>query len=171
MPLFIVQNDITKMQVDAIVNAANTELRMGGGVCGAIFRAAGEQELREACRAIGRCETGQAVITDGFRLPARYIIHTPGPIWRGGREGEEKLLRGCYLNSLRLAKKHGCASVAFPLISAGIYGYPKEEALQAAISTIRDFLDNEHEMDVYLVLFDEETFATARRIAGEAQGV
>jgi O-acetyl-ADP-ribose deacetylase (regulator of RNase III)/transcriptional regulator with XRE-family HTH domain len=168
MPLLIVRNDITKLKVDAIVNAANTELRMGGGVCGAIFRAAGEKELKEACDAIGWCPRGQAVITDGFRLPARYIIHTPGPVWRGGRHGEEEQLRGCYANSLRLAKEYGCASVAFPLISAGIYGYPKDEALRVATAAIGAFL-NEHDMDVYLVVFDKASFAASRKLIGDVQ--
>ena len=155
MPFSIVQNDITKMQVDAIVNAANTSLKMGGGVCGAIFRAAGAEQLQAACDAIGGCRTGEAVITPGFKLPVKYIIHTPGPVWRGGKEGEEELLRNCYLNSLKLAEQHGCKSVAFPLISAGIYGYPKEESLCVAASAIRDFLsESKSDMDVYLVVFD-----------------
>lgn len=154
MPLHIVQNDITKMQVDAIVNAANTALKMGGGVCGAIFRAAGAEQMQAACDAIGGCRTGEAVITPGFRLPAKYVIHTPGPVWQGGNKGEEELLRSCYLSSLELAQKHGCQSVAFPLISAGIYGYPKEQAMKVATTAIGDFLrDNDDGMDVYLVLF------------------
>lgn len=154
MPFHIVNNDITKMQVDAIVNAANTSLKMGGGVCGAIFRAAGAEQLQAACDAIGGCRTGQAVITPGFNLEAKYVIHTPGPVWQGGGKGEEGLLRSCYLNSLELAKQHGCKSVAFPLISAGIYGYPKEQAMKVATTAIGDFLrDNDDGMDVYLVLF------------------
>ncbi|NLM46756.1 MAG: macro domain-containing protein [Firmicutes bacterium] len=154
MPLHIVQNDITKMQVDAIVNAANTALKMGGGVCGAIFRAAGAEQMQAACDAIGGCRTGEAVITPGFRLPAKYVIHTPGPVWQGGNKGEEELLRSCYLSSLELAQKHGCQSVAFPLISAGIYGYPKDQAMEVATTAIEDFLrENNSEMDVYLVLF------------------
>ncbi|HHX75242.1 MAG TPA: macro domain-containing protein [Firmicutes bacterium] len=154
MPFHIVNNDITKMQVDAIVNAANTSLKMGGGVCGAIFRAAGAEQLQAACDAIGGCRTGQAVITPGYKLPAKYVIHTPGPVWQGGDKGEEQLLRSCYLSSLELAKQHGCKSVAFPLISAGIYGYPKEQAMKVATTAIGDFLrDNDDGMDVYLVLF------------------
>jgi O-acetyl-ADP-ribose deacetylase (regulator of RNase III) len=154
MPLHIVHNDITKMQVDAIVNAANTALKMGGGVCGAIFRAAGAEQMQAACDAIGGCQTGRAVITPGFNLPAKYVIHTPGPVWQGGDKGEEQLLRSCYLASLELAKKHGCKSVAFPLISSGIYGYPKDQAMEVATTAIEDFLrESNGEMDVYLVLF------------------
>ncbi len=152
MPFFKVQNDITKMETDAIVNAANRRLRVGGGVCGAIFRAAGVEKLQAACNGLGPIETGQAVITDGFHLPAKYIIHTAGPIYQGGNHGEEALLRACYMNSLQLAKEHGCKSIAFPLISSGIYGYPKEEALRVAEEAIGDFLTS-NEMDVYLVLF------------------
>jgi O-acetyl-ADP-ribose deacetylase (regulator of RNase III) len=152
MPFFKVQNDITKMETDAIVNAANRRLRVGGGVCGAIFRAAGVEKLQAACNGLGPIETGQAVITDGFKLPAKYIIHTAGPIYQGGTHGEEALLRSCYMNSLQLAKEHGCKSIAFPLISSGIYGYPKEEALSVAEEAIGDFLTS-NEMDVYLVLF------------------
>lgn len=154
MPLHIVHNDITKMQVDAIVNAANTALKMGGGVCGAIFRAAGAEQMQAACDAIGGCQTGRAVITPGFNLPAKYVIHTPGPVWQGGDKREEQLLRSCYLSSLELAKKHGCKSVAFPLISSGIYGYPKDQAMEVATTAIEDFLrESNSEMDVYLVLF------------------
>ena len=156
MPLEIIRNDITKMTVDAIVNAANTELKMGGGVCGAIFQAAGAVELQEACDKIGGCSTGEAVITDGFKLPAKYIIHTPGPIWQGGSRGEAQLLKASYENSLKLALHHQCESIAFPLISTGIYGYPKEEALQIAESTINSFL-SDHDIHVYLVIFGESS--------------
>ena len=127
MPFYIVREDITRMRVDAVVNAANPLLQMGGGVCGAIFRAAGEEKLRRACEGIGGCETGRAVITPGFKLPAKYVIHTPGPRWEGGKAGEEPLLRASYQSALRLAAEYGCRSVAFPLISSGIYGYPKAE--------------------------------------------
>ncbi len=158
MPFQIVRNDITTMQVDAIVNAANSRLAQGGGVCGGIFAAAGAQELTRACRAIGHCDTGDAVITPGFRLPARYIIHAVGPIWQGGTNGEEALLRSCYLNSLALAERHGLRSIAFPLISSGIYGYPKAAALSVAVSAISSFLP-EHDMTVCLVIFDRPTYA------------
>ena len=140
MGLDIVRGDITTMAVDAIVNAANPQLQMGGGVCGAIFRAAGARRLREACDRLAPITTGEAVITDGFSLPARYIIHTPGPVWRDGTRGEEDLLRACYRNSLALAAEHGCASVAFPLISGGIYGYPVADAIRIALEEMRAFL-------------------------------
>jgi O-acetyl-ADP-ribose deacetylase (regulator of RNase III) len=163
MPLEIVENDITKMRVDAIVNAANSALRMGGGVCGAIFRAAGPQELQRECEAIGGCETGQAVTTQGYRLPAKRIIHTVGPIWQGGQQGEAELLRNCYLNSLKLARECGCESIAFPLISTGIYGYPMAEAVDIAVGAIADFLAEE-DMHVYLVVFDKEAFAPGKEL-------
>lgn len=152
MPLEIVQNDITKIEADAIVNAANSELQMGGGVCGAIFRAAGAGQLQRACDEIGGCSTGEAVFTDAFQLPSRYIIHTVGPVWHGGSQHEEKLLRACYRNSLELAQSLDCTSIAFPLISAGIYGYPKEQAKRAAVSEIETFLMN-NDMQIKLVLF------------------
>mgnify|MGYP000973843129 CR=1 FL=1 len=164
MPLEIIRNDITKMKVDAIVNAANTDLRMGGGVCGAIFQEAGAQELQEACNNIGGCLTGQAVITDGFKLPAKYIIHTPGPIWEGGAKKEAELLQASYENSLKLAVDHQCQSIAFPLISTGIYGYPKEEALQIAVSVVSSFLFH-HEMLVYLVVFDNKSFGLSQKLS------
>ncbi|WP_317851924.1 macro domain-containing protein [Planococcus sp. 4-30] len=153
MPLEIVREDITNVEADAIVNAANSELQMGGGVCGAIFRAAGAEQLQKACDEIGHCPVGAAVFTDSFQLPSKYIIHTVGPIWQGGYEGEEELLRSCYRNSLELARSLDCASIAFPLISSGIYGYPKEQAKQVAVSEIEKFIQ-EHEMTVYLVLFN-----------------
>lgn len=155
MLLEIIQDDITKIKADAIVNAANSGLQMGGGVCGAIFRAAGAEDLQKACDEIGECPVGEAVFTDSFQLSSQYIIHTVGPAWRDGTHGEEDLLRACYRNSLELAISLNCSSIAFPLISAGIYGYPKEQALQLAVSEIEKFL-KEYRMKIYLVLFDEK---------------
>ena len=163
MPLEIVRNDLTKMKVDAIVNAANPALQMGGGVCGAIFRAAGERELQDACNKIGGCKVGEAVITAGFKLDAKYIIHTPGPIWQGGVNQEDARLKVSYENSLELAKNHQCESIAFPLISTGIYGYPKEEASQIAVSTISSFLRHD-DMHVYLVVFDKNSFGLSKKL-------
>lgn len=152
MNLRILEGDITNLKVDAIVNAANSALAGGGGVDGAIHRAAGPQ-LDIACRKIGGCPTGQAVITPGFDLPARYIIHTVGPVWQGGQHRERELLASCYRKSLQLAWDQGLKSVAFPLISAGVYGYPRQEALDVALETIREFLQT-HDMDVTMVLYD-----------------
>ncbi|VEJ36344.1 O-acetyl-ADP-ribose deacetylase [Aedoeadaptatus ivorii] len=159
--------DITKIEVDAIVNAANEGLKRGGGVCGAIFAAAGAKELAAACDAIGHCDTGEAVITDGFRLPAKYIIHTPGPVWRGGDANEAKLLRASYRNSLELAAQNGVKSIAFPSISTGIFGYPVEEAAAIAVETARDFLAEGHEMEIIWVLFDEKTKAVYEKALAE----
>lgn len=163
MPLKIIQNDITKISVDIVVNAANTALKMGGGVCGAIFSAAGAKILQDECDTIGKCNIGEAVITSAYRLTARYIIHTVGPIWHGGSFGESKLLHDCYTNSLNLALQHKCESIAFPLISSGIYGYPTEEALRIAISAIKEFLLKQ-EMMVYLVIYDMKTYALSEKI-------
>jgi len=154
MPFNIIKNDITTLHVDAIVNAANTSLLMGGGVCGAIFSAAGAHALSQACDKLAPIKTGEAVITPGFNLPADYIIHTAGPIYHDGRHGEEALLHSCYVNSLQLALSHNCESIAFPLISSGIYGYPKTQALRVATSAIRSFID-EHDINVSLVIFDK----------------
>lgn len=157
MPLEIVRNDITQMRVDAIVNAANERLLMGGGVCGAIFTAAGPEKLAKACAKVGFCPTGSAVITRGFALPAKFVIHTVGPVWRGGAEGEKELLASCYDSALALALRQGCRSIAFPLISSGIYGFPKDVALEIAMARIGAFL-REHEMHVTLVVFDRTSF-------------
>ena len=163
MPFQMIRQDIVEMRVDAIVNAANTGLQAGGGVCGAIFRAAGHDRLQAACDAIGRCPVGGAVITPGFDLPAKYVIHAVGPIWQGGHMGEAEKLRACYTNALSVAREHGLESVAFPLISAGIYGYPKREAMSIAVSAIGDFL-LENDMQVYLVIFEREAFALGEKL-------
>jgi len=162
MPIEIIQNDITRMEVDAIVNAANSSLLGGGGVDGCIHRAAGPELLSE-CRLLGGCETGHSKITKGYRLPCRYVIHTVGPRWKDGKHGERDLLISCYQTSLQLAVENGCKTVAFPLVSAGIYGYPKEEALKIAVETIETFLPK-NDLYVYLVLFDREAYEIGRRL-------
>lgn len=168
MSFTIVRQDIAKIKVDAIVNAANTTLQMGGGVCGAIFKAAGASELQVACYKLAPIQTGEAVITPGYRLPAKYIIHAAGPVYSDGKHGEEGLLRSCYTNSLKRAVENSCESIAFPLISSGIYGYPKAEALRVATTAIQDFLAD-HDIEVLLVLFDKAAFNVSKELLGEVK--
>lgn len=159
MPLNIIRDDLTRVKADALVTAANEWLAGGGGVDGAIHRAAGPELLAE-CAKLGGCPTGEARITGAGRLPCKFVIHAVGPVWEGGIHGERDLLASCYRAALTLAVKHKCKSVAFPLISAGVYGYPKEEALRVAVETIGAFLRG-HELEVTLVLFDAASFQAA----------
>ena len=162
----IVVGDITRLDVDAIVNAANTSLLGGGGVDGAIHRAAGP-ELLEACRPLGGCPTGEARITPGFRLPARWVIHTVGPVWHGGHSGEAELLASAYRNSLELALQHGVETIAFPAISTGAYGYPKEDAARIALTVMRQYEDRFRE--IIVCCFSEQDAAIYRRLLAETR--
>ena len=162
----VVRSDITLLETDAIVNAANNHLSAGGGVCGAIFSAAGYSELKAACDEIGFCNTGSAVVTPAFSLNAKYIVHAVGPIWRGGDQDEDKLLYSAYYSSLTAAAEKGCRSIAFPLVSAGIYGYPSEEAWRIALTACRDFTENT-DMDVRFAVLSDEQFSMGNSILSE----
>ncbi len=163
MPFLLIRNDITKVQVDVIVNPANTKLQEGRGTSRAIYLAAGEEKLKEACGKIGYCAPGKAVITEGFELSAKYIIHTVGPVWKGGIFGEKRMLYSAYMAALNLAKEYGIDSIAFPLLSSGSYGYPKEKALKVAISAISDFL-LKNDILVYMVLYDRNSVTISRKL-------
>lgn len=162
MPLILREGDITTIPCDAMVNAANTSLLGGGGVDGCIHRAAGPGLLEE-CRTLGGCETGSAKVTAGYNLPCQYVIHAVGPVWLGGIRGERRQLESCYRTALALAAERGCRSIAFPLISAGVYGYPRDRAIRVAGDVIGQFLET-HEMDVYLVLYTESAYRQACRL-------
>ena len=162
--LRIRKQSITETDVDCIVNAANSLLRHGGGVCGAIFAAAGARELQAACDALGHCPTGKAVITPGFKLKAKYIVHAVGPIWQGGSHNEEKLLYSCYQSAMKVACTQGCRSIAFPLISSGIYGYPVKDAWRVAISAIQE---SPYEMDVTIAVIDDSALQLGTSILSQ----
>ncbi|MBR5546406.1 MAG: macro domain-containing protein [Clostridia bacterium] len=169
MPLQLIRNDITLMHVDAIVNAANKKLCGGSGVNGAIHRAAGPELLQE-CLTLGGCHTGEAKITRGYQLPCRYVIHTVGPVWRGGLFGEKEKLASCYWNSLELAYRYGCRSIAFPLISSGVFGYPKDQALKVAMDTISAYLLKcDEDLDVYLIIFSKDAMQTGSKLFANIQ--
>ena len=156
---------ITELEVDAVVNAANSALMMGGGVCGAIFRAAGAAKLQAACFKIGGCKTGDAVITPGFNLPAKHVIHAVGPVWHGGKKGEPEQLYSAYKRSLEVAKDNDLHSIAFPLISAGIYGYPQDQAWKRALLACRDFMEanKDYEIDIIFAVIDDGIMAAGKR--------
>ena len=153
------------MEVDVIVNAANIYLKAGGGVCGAIFNAAGKEKLQKECEKLGNCDTGNAVITKGYNLKAKHIIHAVGPVWNGGNSKEDESLSNAYLNSLKLAKEYNCKSIAFPLISTGVYGFPKKRAFSIAKETITRFL-NDNEMTVYIIIYDKKSLDVSNSLLG-----
>ena len=163
------KTSITSIAADVIVNAANEGLWAGGGVCGAIFSAAGHDKLKAACNAIGHCDIGSAVITPGFNLPAKYIIHAVGPVWRGGNNGEPELLYGAYKRSLALAVENSCYSIAFPLISAGIFGYPKEKAWRKAIRACSDFFEENQDADLQVIfaVLEDSVLSLGKKILEE----
>ena len=162
--LRIQKESIIEMDVDCIVNAANSQLRHGGSVCGAIFAAAGARELQAACDALGHCPTGEAVITPGFRLKAKYIVHAVGPVWQDGNCNEESLLHSCYQNAMKVAFAKGCRSIAFPLISSGIYGYPVKDAWRVAIKAIRE---SPFDMDVTIAVIDDRALQLGTSILSQ----
>ena len=160
---------ITELATDAIVNAANSDLMMGSGVCGAIFRAAGPAKLQAACFKLRRCETGNAVITPGFNLRAKYVIHAVGPIWHGGNKGEPEKLYSAYKRSLEVAKENGLHSISFPLISAGVYGYPQDQAWERALTSCKDFLDanKDYEIDIIFAVLDDGIMDKGKKAMAE----
>jgi len=162
--IYIIKDDITTLEVDVIVNAANNKLLGGGGVDGAIHKAAGP-ELLEACRKLNGCETGSAKITKGYNLPAKFVIHAVGPVWKGGNHNEAELLKSCYLTSLEKACQYGCETIAFPNISTGIYGFPKSAAAEIAIAAVKEYLTkNEHPKTIFFVCFDEENYKIYKKL-------
>ena len=169
--ILIVKKNLTRLPIDCVVNAANEGLWAGGGVCGVIFAEAGHEQLTRACRAIGRCETGGAVITPGFHLRAKYIIHAVGPVWSGGRSGEAELLYNAYYNSLKLAKENGISSVGFPLISSGIFGYPKESAWEQGLSACLDFFakNADYDLDIYFAVLDDAALRLGKSVLDRLQ--
>jgi len=167
MSIQLVKGDITKMEVDAIVNAANSGLRGGGGVDGAIHRAGGPR-IMEECRKIGGCPTGEAVITSGGRLPAKYVIHAVGPVWHGGNKSEEALLESAYKNSLKVALENGVKSIAFPNISTGVYGFPKDRAASIAVNSAQNFLNAaKADFEIFFVCFDDENYSLYQKLVGK----